>query len=160
MYLKNLKSSSYADVKQFTHYSSLLPTTQTNTMSNCMHWVLTGIRYDGPGSRLSLLRWEALGIWHGLFTLKGKIQPQVCTYLFSGLFKWRKGWQHSLLTYRLCICWYSCAFQKVWDLLDIFPSQMRIAHIQKQETTKLNISTFQSPFHVDVHQEQRNHWLL
>lgn len=27
-------------------------------------------------------------------------------------------------------------------------------------TTKLNLFTFQSPFHLDMHQEQRNHWLL
>lgn len=39
---------------------------------------------------------------------------------------------------------------------------MCIAHIQKQVMTKLklNFFTFQSPFHLDVHQEQRNHWLL
>lgn len=37
---------------------------------------------------------------------------------------------------------------------------MCIVHIQEQETTKLSVSTFQSPFHLDVHQEQRNHWLL
>lgn len=37
---------------------------------------------------------------------------------------------------------------------------MYIVHIQKQEKTKLNVFAFQPPFHLDVHQEQRNHWPL